>query len=134
MSKGCLDPWSDAAEIAGRLASPSARLVLMLGAEDWCETCRIFRPVFDSIAHQRAGQQETWLWLDLEEHGEFLGDYIPDSLPLLVVYQGAQLTHAVIARQVNATALEELLAQPSRIEHSALPDFRGRLMSSDWAL
>ncbi|MDQ1833207.1 MULTISPECIES: thioredoxin family protein [Massilia] len=134
MSTGCLDPWSDAAEIADRLASPFARLVLMLGAEDWCETCRLFRPVFDSIAHQRAGRQETWLWLDLEEHGEFLGDYIPDSLPLLVVYKGAQLTHAVIAGRVNATELEELLAQPSRIEHSALPDLRGRLMSSDWAL
>ena len=134
MSSGCLDPWSDAAEIAGRLASPSARLVLMLGAEGWCEICRIFRPVFDAIAQQRAGQQETWLWLDLEEHAEFLGDYIPDNLPLLVVFNGAQLTHAVSGGRVTAATLEELLAQPYRIEHSALPDFRERLMSADWAL
>ncbi|MFB9242201.1 thioredoxin [Massilia antarctica] len=134
MSTACLNPWNDAAEIAVRIALPSARLVLMLGAEDWCEKCRIFRPIFDAIAMQRANQGETWIWLDLEEHGEFLGDYIPDDLPLLVAYKGAQLTHAVIAAQVSATTLEELLAQPSYIEHNALPDIRRRLMSADWAV
>lgn len=133
MNAACLDPWADAAEIAGRLALPSARLVLMLGAEEWCEKCRMFKPIFDAVAQQRASQKEIWLWFDLEEHAEFLVDYIPEGLPLLVSYKGAQLTHAVIAAQVSATALEELLTQPRNIEYNDLPDFRGRLMSSDWA-
>lgn len=134
MNAARLDPWSDAAEIACRLALPSARLVLMLGAEEWCEKCRMFRPVFDAVAKQRASQNEIWLWFDLEEHAEFLSDYIPEGLPLLVSYKGAQLTHAVVAAHVSAPALEKLLTQPRSIEHDDLPDFRGRLMSSDWAL
>ncbi|MDQ1834140.1 thioredoxin family protein [Massilia scottii] len=134
MSTARLDPWTDAAAIAGRLASPSSRLILVIGAESWCETCRVFRPVFDSVARQRADSNETWLWLDLEEHVEFLGDYIPDGLPLLVVYNEAQLTHASIISDAGATVLEELLEQTSRIEHDHLPDLRSRLMASDWAL
>lgn len=86
MSFDMLDPWSDAATIAGRLRQPGSFLVVLLAAESWCRKCREFRPVFDRAA-QGANAGEVWLWLDLEDHAEFVGDSIPDDLPWLLVYR-----------------------------------------------
>lgn len=134
MSYTRLDPWNDAAIIAARLKSASARLVLIIGAESWCETCRSLGQIFDTLAQESGKSEETWLWLDLEEHADFLDNFIPDSLPLLMSYRGDQLSHAMIPSRITEGGLLELLAQPSVIEHGNLPDVRGRLMANDWAL
>ena len=76
------DPWTDAQEIAERLRRHQARLVIVLGAESWCAKCRALRPAFDERAN-RAEPQDVWLWLDVQEHDEFIGDFVPDDLPLL---------------------------------------------------
>ncbi|NHZ93420.1 thioredoxin [Massilia sp. CCM 8733] len=133
MSTPLLDPWTDAAAIATRLNAPSARLTLIIGATGWCETCRTLKPVFESLAAEHGGKNDTWLWLDLEDHAEFLDDFIPDSLPLLVSYRGAQLTHALVPSRLTAAALADLLGESPRIEQAALPDIRARLMAVDWA-
>ena len=133
MSTPLLDPWTDAAAIATRLNGPSARLTLIIGAINWCETCRTLKPVFESLAAEHGGKNDTWLWLDLEDHAEFLDDFIPDSLPLLVSYRGAQLTHALVPGRITVSALTDLLAQAPRIEQAELPDIRARLMAVDWA-
>lgn len=133
MSTPLLDPWTDAATIATRLNAPSARLTLIIGATGWCETCRTLKPVFESLAAEQGEKNETWLWLDLEDHAEFLDDFIPENLPLLVSYRGAQLTHALVPSRLTAPALADLLTQSPRIEQAALPDIRARLMSVDWA-
>ncbi len=127
------DPWSDAADIAARLARPSARLVLIVGAESWCATCRTLRPIFEDLAAQHVGHDDVWLWLDLEDHAEFLDNLIPDSLPLLVAYKGSHLTHAVVPQHPDAAQLAALLARRECIEQAAMPDLRTRLMAPDWA-
>lgn len=133
MSPVLLDPWTDAAAIATRLNAPSARLTLIIGATGWCETCRTLKPVFDSLAAEHGGENDTWLWFDLEDHAEFLDDFIPDNLPLLVRYRGSQLTHALVPNSLTASGLTDLLAQSPPIEQAALPDIRARLMTVDWA-
>ncbi len=129
-----LDPWHDAATIAMQLQSTSARLVLVIGAESWCETCRTLGPIFDSLAQKNSEHGDTWLWLDMEEHAEFLDNFIPDSLPLVLSYRGDTLSHAVVPKRITESDVMDLLDQPSAIEHSNLPDVRGRLMATDWAL
>ena len=131
MNSALLDPWNDAATIAERLARNHGRLVVVIGAESWCQTCRTLRPAFDALAHEQG--DEVWLWLDLEEHAEFLGDFIPDDLPLLISYRGSSLTHAAVPDGATALALSETLARHLRIEHTAVPDIRSRLAAIDWA-
>ena len=133
MSTVLLDLWTDAATIATRLSTPSARLTLIIGATAWCETCRTLKPVFESLAAEHGEENDTWLWLDLEDHAEFLDDFIPESLPLLVSYKGSQLTHVLVPSHINAAALADLLAQSPRIEQDTVPDIRARLMAVDWA-
>lgn len=133
MTTPLLDPWTDAAAIATRLNASSARLTLIIGATGWCETCRTLKPVFESLAAEHGTKNDAWLWLDLEDHAEFLDDFIPENLPLLVSYKGNQLTHAFVPSRLTVPALADLLSQSPRLEQTALPDIRARLMSVDWA-
>lgn len=129
-----LDPWNDAAIIATRLSGPAARLVVFIGAESWCERCRTLKPVFESAAQQREDLGETWIWLDLEEHAEFLGGFIPDDLPILMSYRGAHLAGVSAGRVVTVEAIAQGMSDSQVPETSALPDIRGRLLAADWAL
>jgi len=133
MSEALLDPWSDAATIAARLSSPGARLVMIIGAEAWCHACRTLRPAFESLARQQEAANDVWLWLDLEEHAEFLDDFIPDNLPLLFVYQGDRMTHSVVPEERTAAAMAALLAEHGRTEYLFIPDLRARFLTVDWA-
>src|SRR5690349_5966352 len=113
MNQNLLDPWSDAAAIAERLQLPAARLVLAIGAEVWCQTCRTFRPIFEALSQVKNEHNAIWIWLDLEDHAEFLDDYIPENLPLMLSYSGARLTHAFVPGKVTQPAIAELLEQSS---------------------
>lgn len=127
-----LDPWTRAREIAERLAQPSARLVVVLGAESWCEKCRVFRAVFDDWAIQ-AEPPEIRLWLDLEEHAEFIGAYLPPSLPMLFVYEGGRLSHAQVL-EPDVTTLDSVLAGEQVPSSFTDPGILERLLQADWAM
>ncbi|GGC13573.1 thioredoxin [Pseudoduganella buxea] len=129
-----LDPWHDASRLAARLAGDDALLILAIGAEQWCARCRALRPAFDAIA-AAAPDSETWLWLDIEDHTEFIGDYFPENLPVLLAYRGERvLLHRLI--DDRAGPLDELLAAARAwpaADGSADPGIRRRLLVADWA-
>jgi hypothetical protein len=126
-----LDPWTDARELAQRLSSPTARLIVVLGADGWCEKCRTFRPIFDTRA-QEAAPEETWLWLDMEEHAEFIGPYLPPDLPLLLLYEGARLARLRVL-EPKVEALEGSLAGEAEPPDLVDPGILERLVRNDWA-
>jgi hypothetical protein len=125
-----LDPWLDARAIADRAAQPEARMILVLGAENWCDKCSVFRPHFDARA-VAARDNEIWLWLDLEEHAEFLDDYLPDDLPQLIVYEGEAMT---ICQPLAPTreALEAALNMRYNNADKRDPGIRANLVREDW--
>lgn len=129
-----LDPWHDASRLAARLAGDDALLFIAIGAEQWCARCRALRPAFDAMA-QAAPDDETWLWLDIEDHADFTGDYFPENLPVLLAYRGERvLLHRLI--DDGATSLDDLAAAARAQQAaggSADPGIRGRLLVADWA-
>ncbi len=133
MAKPLLDPWNDAAQIAAYLNDNTVQLIVGLGAE-WCSLCDSVRPRFAVLA-AAAHPAEHWLWLNLEEHSELLGDFMPQTLPLLWVYQGSKL---VAHGQIDAAsglpskaALLETLTPLSDLPESSI---RTRLIQPDWAV
>lgn len=138
MSKA-LDPWDDASILAQRLRCTNARIYILIGATQWCTRCREVRVQFNLYA-DRPLLDETWLWLDLVEHGEFIGDYQPENLPMLVVYQGAQLL-ACLEIETAGHAFEAKIDRlrtpgPSDEMHCPAtdPGIRERLLVQDWAV
>lgn len=84
-----LDAWNDFSKIKHILSDIHESIVIILGAS-WCHKCD---PIKTTVLHMT--KQDTpgihWLWLDIEDHCEFLGDYYPDTIPLAWVYQGEHL-------------------------------------------
>lgn len=127
------DPWADARLIAERQQLPGARLVVFLGAEAWCEKCRSLRPHIEAQAAS-ASENDTWVWLDLEDHAEFLGDYVPEDLPQLIIYQGDVVT-ACQTFDLNFAEMNETTHRrlpPAFVK--ADPGIRSNLLREDWVM
>ncbi len=107
-----LDPWTDAQALAQRLRAPGSELLVALGAEAWCDKCKTLRPLFEQLCSAQAPAQVTWLWLDLEEHAEFLGDFVPEDLPLLLRWRAGQLVQAAV---LEGILLEQQPAEQLRL-------------------
>ncbi|NHZ44607.1 thioredoxin family protein [Massilia aquatica] len=134
-----LDPWDDASLLAERLRTAHALLFILVGAEKWCIKCRDLRPQFDSLARE-AKQDEVWLWLDLEDHSEFIGDYSPESLPVLLSYRATELIACELIAE-TPQSLDERVSLIRKALHdqssvrvaSKDPGIRSRLLMENWA-
>jgi thioredoxin-like negative regulator of GroEL len=128
-----LDPWTDAAFIANKLDSARSRLIAIIGAEAWCEKCRSLKPHVETLA-QQAADRDIVLWFDLEEHQEFLGTYIPESLPEVLVYQRGQLvSRSLLPDGTENSLLIALQRMPPNETGHEDPGIAQRLMQQDWA-
>lgn len=129
-----LDPWRDARDIAALLSSEDALLVVLLGAEQWCARCRAIRPLFDELAGRRRAN-EVWLWLDMEDHADFIGDEFPDNLPTLMAYRGSRIvmSHILATEAVSIDAMVEAARSAPPPAGLSDPGIRTRLLVADWA-
>lgn len=140
ISQTQLDPWNDASLLAQRLSPANAHLFILIGAEQWCAKCRDLRPQFDNFAAQ-AKLDEVWLWLDLEDHAEFIGDYLPDTLPILLAYRGENMVLCQVVEDVEQS-LGEHVEKIRTMRYSRFdalpttpdPGIRSRLVTQDWAI
>jgi thiol-disulfide isomerase/thioredoxin len=82
----------------------------------WCTTCDAYAATFSDVARQQP--QARFVWIDIEEHSDALGDAALDieNFPTLMLLRGTQplfygtlLPHAgTLARLVTAALAGEL--------------------------
>jgi hypothetical protein len=101
-----LNPWDHAPQIARHLANPAAELLLVLGAEAWCSKCQRLRPLFDALCAVGMPAQVLCLWLDVEEHAEFLDGFVPPDLPLLLRWRQGQCVQAARVQNIDPQAAD----------------------------
>lgn len=53
---------------------------------DWCGTCREYRPGFQALANQFPGVR--FVWLDIEERADDMGDLDVENFPTLLISRG----------------------------------------------
>jgi thiol-disulfide isomerase/thioredoxin len=94
------NPWDHAQEIAHRLARPDAEFLTVVGAAGWCKRCQSLRPKFETLSKDLPSHIVP-LWLDLEEHAEFLDDFIPPDLPLLLRWRQGRCIQAAIIEGIS---------------------------------
>ncbi|MDI1340656.1 thioredoxin family protein [Polaromonas sp.] len=73
------------------LQVPDGRWVACLCA-GWCGTCRDYRPVFDQVVAAHPGLR--FLWLDIEDEAELVGELDIETFPTLLIADGAALRFA----------------------------------------
>jgi thioredoxin-like negative regulator of GroEL len=106
MHTNILDPWENAAEIAQLLNQPNTALVIGLGAE-WCQLCTDFKPYFFHLSETE--KNILWLWYNLEEHEELLGNFYPETLPLVWIYQGSKLIRYGRPAELNSSSASVII-------------------------
>ncbi|RZI57109.1 MAG: hypothetical protein EOP37_21730 [Rubrivivax sp.] len=116
------DPWNDAEKLGRQLAQTDSELLVVIGAEGWCEKCRRLRPAFEAMCHTSMPAHVAWFWLDLEDHHEFLGEFVPPDLPLLLRWrQGVCVQAAIVegidlgAPQAERVKLQSLVIQGTQV-------------------
>lgn len=142
-----LDPWTDAQAIAQRLRQSDIELLVVLGAEDWCHKCKHLRPAFESLVSSLPAHILP-LWLDLEDHAEFLGVFLPPDLPLLLRWRAGRCVQAALVRDIDLAAVPpqprvrlqdltlagESLVDPKENMLLPLPPLWTALGRGDWAI
>jgi thiol-disulfide isomerase/thioredoxin len=53
----------------------------------WCGTCGSYRAAFDELAQRHP--DKTFVWIDIEDHADLLGDLDIENFPTLLVQHGA---------------------------------------------
>src|SRR5450631_2974754 len=60
------------------------RLLVACLCAEWCGACREYRPTFDALAAQFAGEVE-FAWIDIEDEADALGDPDIENFPTLLI-------------------------------------------------
>lgn len=76
----------DTPDLHTRLSTPESLLVACLCA-DWCGTCREYQPKFAELSARFP--QCAFVWIDIEEHSEFVGDEDIENFPTLLIQSAA---------------------------------------------
>lgn len=85
----------------------------------WCRTCDAYREVFDASAAQHPHMQ--FVWVDVEEHAELLGDWDIETFPTLLLHNGQQVCFCG-PLPPQAGVLTRMLAHfPSPASNTAIP-------------
>ncbi|MDY7575224.1 thioredoxin family protein [Actimicrobium sp. CCI2.3] len=55
----------------------------------WCDVCRDYRPQFDDLAARHPDKR--FLWIDIEDQADMLGDIEVENFPTLLVQRNAHV-------------------------------------------
>lgn len=95
--------------------SPSPDVVVACLCADWCGTCREWRAAFDGVAGH-FGARADFVWVDIEDDADVVGDFDVEDFPTLVVvrgddvlFAGAHTPHAPTLARLVRSALDDAL-------------------------
>jgi thioredoxin 1 len=103
---GVLRTRAHRAVLAQRHADGRHVVAAVLCAQ-WCTSCREFLPMLESLAARQRGV--SWLWVDIEDDADLVGDVDVETFPTLAVYVDATLAHFGPVLP-NAALVERLVA------------------------
>lgn len=83
-----LFPATDLPDLRTGLARTDAWLVTCFCA-GWCDTCTQYQPKLQALS--QAFPQHVFVWADIEDHPELLGDEDVENFPTLLVQIGSRV-------------------------------------------
>ena len=69
------------------MSDQEAPLLVACLCAQWCGTCRDYRAVFDALAAE-LGSATQFVWVDIEDEADALGDIDVEDFPTLLVARG----------------------------------------------
>ena len=69
----------------------ASRIVVISLCAAWCDTCNEFRSSYEVLAESRP--DATFVWLDIEDDADGVGDVDVENFPTLAIFRGTQPLH-----------------------------------------
>jgi len=120
---------ADTARLLALLDRPDAGLVVCFCAA-WCDACRGYQPRFEELSARYPDM--LFVWADIEDHPELLGDEDVENFPTLLIRRGARtLFYGTMLPHIGhlQRMLENLDADGPEVR-TALPDVAALLRQS----
>ncbi|NYT58844.1 thioredoxin family protein [Alcaligenaceae bacterium] len=76
------EPQHNISTLTARLRAQQG-LAIVCYCAAWCDTCTEYRPGFDALANKMP--EHTFIWVDIEENPELLGDEDVENFPTLLI-------------------------------------------------
>jgi thioredoxin-like negative regulator of GroEL len=113
------------------LLSVSTRPLIVCFCAAWCDTCTVYQQKLKVLSDQLI--DHVFVWVDIEDHPELLGDEDVENFPTLLIerngqkqFFGTMLPHIdQLERMIQATATGDHNAAAN-----TLPDVRTYLLTS----
>jgi len=71
--------------LARALEQPELTVVLCFCAA-WCDACKAYQPKFDALGQEHP--EACFIWADIEDYPELLGDEDVENFPTIAIMQG----------------------------------------------
>jgi thioredoxin reductase (NADPH) len=112
-------PVYTAADVRGERSAAFAgeALVVVCLCAAWCDSCRAFRATYEALAERDASA--VYVWLDVEDDADVVGDVDIETFPTLAVYRGERLLHYGVSLPQAATVARVIAAAAQRGERAA---------------
>jgi thiol-disulfide isomerase/thioredoxin len=74
--------------LAKALEQPELTVVLCFCAA-WCDACKAYQPKFEALGQQHP--DVCFIWIDIEDYPELLGDEDVENFPTIALLQGDEV-------------------------------------------
>ena len=115
-------------ELSTRLKDSDHMMVVCFCAA-WCDTCQQYQPKLDQLSQQFP--QISFVWADIEDYPELMGDEDIENFPTLLIAQAQQTRFAgtILPHIGHLERLLQAMQVSDGAQATALPDVRSLLIS-----
>lgn len=103
------------------LEQPDVTVILCFCAA-WCDACKEYQPKFEALGHQYP--EAVFVWADIEDYPELLGDEDVENFPTIAIVQGKKIRFlgTLLPHIEHLNRLIQAMQAPGQPQTTGLPE------------
>ncbi|MEI6837645.1 MAG: thioredoxin family protein [Alcaligenaceae bacterium] len=113
--------FPNSSTLAKTLEQPELMVVMCFCAA-WCDACKAYQPKFDALVQQHPNA--CFIWIDIEDYPELLGDEDVENFPTIAIMQKEQVRFfgTVLPHIEHLNRLIQAMQSPGATQPTGLPN------------